>query len=140
MVDNSKKITRLTIIWLALCISQLLYVGIGFSVGPELETEVDDIILYVLLGSGLMSTVVALVVIPQIIKVKSMEQYFTYTIVRMALLESIAIEGFVGYYIGGPQMMQWAMTMWALALMLLVRPTEAEFNKLCGSSNAIHPD
>ena len=140
MADNPKKMTTLTIVWLALCLSQLLYVGIGFVVGPEPGTEPDEIMLYVLLGSGLMSTVVALVVIPMAIKVQSIEQYFTYTIIRMAILESIAIEGFVGYYIGGPQKMQWAMTVWALALMVLVRPTEAELKKLCSTSTAIHPD
>ena len=131
MDDNIKtRLMTANIIWLALCMSQLIYVGVGFGVGND-GASIDTVILGALLVMAGVSTVVGLFVIPAIIKVTSIESYFTFGIIRWAIFESVAIYGLMGFMLGGPQTMQWGLTLWALTLMLLARPSEGDFQKRC---------
>jgi hypothetical protein len=113
------------IIWAALTLSQLLYLVVGIiAVSPSESKVPDDIILIALLVAGLSAIAVACLVIPMIVKVQSLEEVLTPFIIQWALVESMAVIGLVGRFLGASDTFFFGSIFLSVMFMLILFPTK----------------
>jgi len=113
------------IIWAALTFSQLIYAIVGVFIIPAQEVgSPNDIVLYGLLGSSFIAIGVALLVIPTTSKVNSLSAVVTPFIIQWALVESAAVFGLVGKFMGGSNTFLCGLTFLSVIFMVILFPTE----------------
>ena len=117
------------IIWLALLTSVAFYAGIAVFGLMQNKTRMDDdtrMILTQALG-GVALSIMALVTVLRKFMAKALD-YQSYSIVRWALCESIAIFGLILNMMGASLTVSCAFLAASGAALLLTRPTEASLD------------
>ena len=113
------------IIWAALTFSQLIYAVVGgFVLSPQEGSGPDETLLYGLLGVALSTIAAAVLVIPNVVKVKSFDAVVTPFIVQWALVESVALYGLVGKVLGASNTYLFGLTFLAMTFMVILYPSE----------------
>ena len=122
----------LTFLWMFLTSSIFVYGLVGYVVSQSnQETErLSDTTLNTLIVITIMIAVIALIIVPKIIKPKEDSHLFGYCLIQWALIESIAIFGLMSYYLGGPFSVFISMLGASVILMVLLLPTSARLKKL----------
>jgi hypothetical protein len=128
------------IIWGALVVSVLVYFGVGFflhqsgEVGQANETLPTLRLVLALVACG---ETVIVVLFPKIMAGK-IPTFFTMSIIRWALSESIAIFGLVLVLMGDQVAVSAGFVVWSLVLILATAPTDRARARWRGEDSAGH--
>ncbi|MCZ7586833.1 MAG: hypothetical protein M5R36_27765 [Deltaproteobacteria bacterium] len=126
---------KLRLIWLAIFASVVIYAVVGLVVPGMNGAEAGDGTLRVLMpvfavmAAGV--TVLVMFVMPNILARSG--NYRTLCLVRWAMAESIAVFGLVLLFLGAPAAVGLGFCAWAMALLLLIRPTPAGEQEVRGA-------
>jgi len=112
------------IIWGFLFSSHFLYIWMGEVIKPELSEPPAEVVFAGLLLLGLGALLLGILGIPNLMKAQNEGQLTQIFIMQWALVEMAAILGFVGRYMGAPDILQHAMAAFALLAMLYLFPSE----------------
>ena len=125
MSDSSNSLPPITkILWGALTMSQVIYGVVATVVPVDEGTEADDVFVIALLIAGLMSLGMAIFGIPKFMKVASKAEVLTPFIIQWAIVESVAIYGVVGHFMGASDVFVYGMICMGIAFMVFLFPTE----------------
>jgi F0F1-type ATP synthase membrane subunit c/vacuolar-type H+-ATPase subunit K len=113
----------LWIIFGALCMSQLIYGVVGVVVVEPPEEPDVDMVLPIAFSLVAISTSVFTFFVGKIIK----GNYLTSCIIKWALTESVAIYGFVLYFLTGDTIYLGGFILFSLALMAVHAPKKRDF-------------
>lgn len=123
--------TTLWILWGALCMSQLLYVMVGYvirtSATEPIPDSYQDLLTPLLLAAGVVAGGALFGVdrfLKPVPKAQMPQAYFVPFLLKMALSESVGIFGFLLFYLGAPWELFLGFVGVALLLMASFAPTD----------------
>ena len=115
----SKEQPNIKVIWFALFMSQFIYLAIPNLVELLPPKEPPEDVLLMVLGVIGISNVVIAFVLPTILK---KVESFQLAILQYAVLESCAIIGFAGVFLGAPNIFHYVLAFLAMAGMVALFP------------------
>jgi F0F1-type ATP synthase membrane subunit c/vacuolar-type H+-ATPase subunit K len=136
-VQNEK---TLTIIWVAMLVSLLVYGGVGsFILAPAPDTVLDPVFSKVFMGIAFSEVVIIFGVLPKLMKPPTIEAAKILYIVRWALAESIGIYGLVLHNLGGGSLHLWGfLGTGALCILMLYPSGDALRQSIAGGGTSSH--
>ncbi|MEM6930356.1 MAG: hypothetical protein AAF602_25685 [Myxococcota bacterium] len=111
----------MTLIWVSFAMSQLAFVGIGWTLWPGLDPEAQTLA-YAVTGLGFVTGLGSLGLPGRLVQGDSEEATRARTLLRWAFAEAATLMGFVATFVGGPRWLLLAAGAWGFTLLVLAIP------------------